>query len=134
VCYLLPVVGLCCRQIERLLHLHLLLHRVEFVNQIPQGVVIFFFVSLRCQAYRVVVLETMVAGPVDRNIAGAAHRAAWPTRPRRGRQTLGHVAVLDDRDFVSTPPGLRRMAATVHLLVVLLLLRPLVGVQLARQV
>jgi hypothetical protein len=71
---------------------------VEFVNQVQQGVVIFFFVSLRCQAYLVVVLETMVAGLVDRNIAGpASWGGCWPSR-----QTLGHVAVLDDRDFVST--------------------------------
>lgn len=71
-CYLLPVVGLCCRQIEHLHHLHLH-HRVEFVNQVPQEALIFFFVSLRCQAYLVVVLETMVAGLVDRNIAGHGH-------------------------------------------------------------
>jgi hypothetical protein len=46
---------------------------VEFVNQVPQEALIFFFVSLRCQAYLVVVLETMVAGLVDRNIAGHGH-------------------------------------------------------------
>jgi hypothetical protein len=73
---------------------------VEFVNQVPQEALIFFLVSLRCQVYQALVL-VLVDSLADRNIAGrcglAGRRAC-----RVNRRVADHVAVLDDRDFVST--------------------------------